>query len=328
MRKIDFTELKGVGQTVADKLVQGGYSDYLAIAISVPAELALDCDIGVTIASKIIDEARRKADVGEVITALSIYKKEKKKIDAGAPKLSTGSKEVDKIIGGGIEGGSLTECFGEYGSGKTQLAFQLSVNVAQMKDLGGQEAEVIYLDTEGTFRVGRCLDMIEAQIPDDYDKDIAEVVSKVLSRIKIIRIYSSEHQVFVGEELRKADPKNKCKLVVVDSLTSFFRAEYTGRGKLSERQQLINRHMHDIKKFIQSRDAVSFMTNQVYSRPDMFGMSGGNPVGGNIIGHNATTRLSIRKASGEKRIIKIIDSPDMPVAEAVCRVTSEGIRDE
>lgn len=66
--------------------------------------------------------------------------------------ISTGSSDLDALLGGGIETGSITEIFGEFRTGKTQLCHTLCVTSQKPLDQGGAEGRIIYIDTEGTFR--------------------------------------------------------------------------------------------------------------------------------------------------------------------------------
>ncbi len=117
------------------------------------------------------------------------------------------------------------------------------------------------------------------------------------------------------------------KLVIVDSLTAHFRAEYVGRGALAERQQLLNQHMHKLLKFATLNNAAICVTNQVAAKPDAFFGDPTRPIGGHIVGHTATFRVYLRKSKGDKRIARLIDSPNLPEGEAVLRIMEEGITD-
>jgi DNA repair protein RadA len=113
----------------------------------------------------------------------------------------------------------------------------------------------------------------------------------------------------------------------VDSLTSTFRSDYTGRGTLANRQQKLNRHLHTLQKLGDVYNAAIYVTNQVMSRPDILFGDPTAPIGGHILGHTATYRLYLRKSKAEKRIAKLIDSPCFPEGETVFKVVADGIRD-
>lgn len=99
--------------------------------------------------------------------------------------LTTGSKELDKLLQGGIETGSITEMFGEFRTGKTQLCHQLAVTCQLPIDMGGGEGKALYIDTEGTFRPERLLAIAERYGLNGSD---------VLDNVACARAYNSDHQ--------------------------------------------------------------------------------------------------------------------------------------
>jgi len=154
--EFNLEDLPGVGPAIAKKLAEAGYSDLMAIAVASPSELAEVADIGEGTAAKIIQAAREKADVGGFETGDVLLEKLKER-----KHLTTGSKALDELLGGGFETQAITELFGEFGSGKTQIAHQLCVNVQLPEDEGGLEGEAVFIDTENTFRPERILQMAE-----------------------------------------------------------------------------------------------------------------------------------------------------------------------
>ncbi|HUV01989.1 MAG TPA: DNA repair and recombination protein RadA [Desulfobacteria bacterium] len=315
---MDLEELPGVGPAIADKLREGGYNSLEAIAVASPAELVAAAEIGEATAAKIINAARDAADIGGFETGDKILERRKE-----VGKLTSGSQSLDALLGGGIETRSLTEFYGEFGSGKTQVAHQLAVNVQLPLDKGGLNGSVIIIDTENTFRPERIKDMAEA-VELDFDE--------VLKNIHIARAYNSNHQILLvgkaeqlAEELKETE--KPVRLLIIDSATAHFRSEYVGRGTLADRQQKINKHLHDALRFGDLNNAVIMITNQVMVRPDAFFGDPTRPIGGHVLGHTATFRLYLRKSKGEKRIARLVDSPNLPEAEAVFSVTGAGIGD-
>ena len=304
-------DLPGVGPATADKLLESGYLDVMSIAVASPSELGDAAEIGESTASKIILGARKIADIGEFETGSSVLEKRLK-----VGHLTTGSKTFDELLGGGFESQSIVELFGEFGSGKTQVAHQLCVSVQQQKDKGGMDAHAFYIDTENTFRPERIVQMAEAL---KLDPD------KVLSKIHVARAYNSSHQMLLVDKLKELSKEIKSRLLVVDSLTAHFRAEYVGRGALADRQQKLNKHMHDLLRWSDLNNGVVCVTNQVSSKPDAFFGDPTRPIGGHIVGHTATFRIYLRKSKGPKRIARLIDSPHLPEGEAVFTITKEGI---
>jgi DNA repair protein RadA len=152
--------------------------------------------------------------------------------------------------------------------------------------------------------------------------------NEVLGNIQIARAYNSDHQMLLAEKAAEISKDKNIKLVIVDSLVAHFRAEYTGRGTLADRQQKLNRHMHVLqRKIADLHNAAVIVTNQVMSRPDILFGDPTSPVGGNIVGHHSTFRVYLRKSKGNKRIAALIDSPNMPEGECVFEVTTDGIKD-
>lgn len=311
IREID--ELPGVGPATAEKLREAGYSDIMSIAVASPRELAEAAEIGEATGAKIILNARKLADVGNFETGTVLMEKRSK-----IGKLTTGSKMLDELLGGGFETQSIVELFGEFGSSKTQIAHQLCVNVQLPKEQGGLEAHAFFVDTENTFRPERIVQMAEA-----YDLDPNEVLEK----IHVARAYNSSHQMLLIEKVMDLSREIPAGLLVVDSLTAHFRAEYVGRGALADRQQKLNKHMHDLLRWGDLNNGVVCVTNQVSAKPDTFFGDPTRPIGGHIVGHTATFRIYLRKSKGPKRIARLIDSPHLPEGEAVFTVSEKGIRD-
>jgi len=313
--KEEFTleDLPGVGPTTAEKLREAGYTDLIELAVASPKDLAETVGIGEGIAQKIIFGARKYANVGGFETGDVIYERRKK-----VTRLTTGSPEFDKLLGGGLETQAITEFFGEFGSGKTQIMHQLAVNVQLPADKGGLEGHAIYIDTENTFRPERIRQMAEA---------VGLEPVEVLKKIHVARAYNSNHQILLVDKAMELAKEHPVRLLIVDSLTAHFRAEYVGRGSLAERQQLLNKHMHDLLKFADVHNAVVAVTNQVAANPGMMFGDPTQPIGGHIVGHTATYRIYLRKSRGNKRIARLIDSPALPDGEVVIKIVEEGIRD-
>lgn len=200
----------------------------------------------------------------------------------------------------------------------SQIGHQLAVNVTRSEDEGGMNGDTVWIDTEQTFRPERIRHMADAL---DLDADA------ILKRIHVARAFNSHHQMLLVEKAQELTQDFRIRLIVIDSLTAHFRAEYIGRGVLAERQQLLNKHIHELMRFGDIHNAVVYVTNQVHAKPDAFFGDPTRPVGGHIVGHSATFRVYLRKSKGGKRIARLIDSPSLPEAEAVFSVSEAGIRD-
>ncbi|HIJ16328.1 MAG TPA: DNA repair and recombination protein RadA, partial [Thermoplasmata archaeon] len=233
-------------------------------------------------------------------------------------KLGSGSKSLDELMGGGFESRAITEFFGEFGSGKTQLCHQLAVNCTRPFDEGGLEGHTMIIDTEQTFRPERIVQMSEAL---DLDPD------EILKKIHVARAFNSHHQTLLVDKATELAKEYPVRMLVVDSLTAHFRAEYIGRGTLAERQQKINRHMRDLSRLGFLNNVCVYVTNQVMSRPDMFFGDPTAAIGGHIVGHASTFRIYLRKGKKGTRVAKLIDSPSLPEGEATFSVETGGLKD-
>jgi DNA repair protein RadA len=317
-------DLPGVGPATADKLREAGFNTIEAVAVASPGELMACAEIGESTAAKIIASARAAADIGGFETGDQILERRK-----NVGKISTGSKNLNDLLGGGMETQSIVELYGEFGSGKTQVAHQLAVNVQLPKNLGGLNGSAIIIDTENTFRPERIAQMVKG-LPDKEDSNWEP--NEFLKHIHVARAFNSNHQILLAESamglaenLREDD--YPVRLLVVDSVTAHFRAEYVSRGTLADRQQKLNKHLHELMRFADLNNALILVTNQVMAKPDTFFGDPTKPVGGHVLGHTATFRLYLRKSKGEKRIARLVDSPNLPDGEAVFAVTMEGLKD-
>jgi DNA repair protein RadA len=305
-------DLPGIGPATAEKLKAAGYEGMDKIATASPHELAEIGDISVDNAKKAIEAAKKAAEVGyETADVIHARRQE-------IGRITTSSKELDELIGGGVETQSVTEFFGRFGSGKSQVAFQISVNVQLPKEKGGLGGKVLFIDSEATFRPDRIMQMAEGAglNPDE-----------VLKNIFVARAINSDHQMLLAEKAEDIIKKEGIRLIVVDSLTSQFRADYVGRGALADRQQKLNRHIHLLQKLADKYNLAIFVTNQVMDNPAIMFGDPTTPIGGNILAHFSTYRVYVRRSKEEKRIARLIDSPNLPEGEAIFKVTAEGVRD-
>jgi DNA repair protein RadA len=305
-------ELPGVGDVTLTKLLDSGYDSLESVATAMASELAEVAGIGEGTAQKIIGAARDALEMGyERADAVM-----ERRLQIG--RISTGSKELNALVGGGIETQAITEAFGKFGSGKSQLGFQLCVNVQLPKEQGGLDGEALVIDTENTFRPERVSQMATAKGLD---------ASEVLKKIHVARSHNSDHQMLLVEKAGDLIKEHNIKLIVVDSLMSGFRSDYFGRGELAERQQKINKHLHALQRLADVYNLAIYVTNQVMDRPDILFGDPTAPVGGNVVAHQSTYRLYLRRSKEDRRIAKLVDSPNLPDGECVFRVTENGLED-
>lgn len=309
---VELKDLPGVGSKTAEKLRDSGYDDLMSIATLSASELSDLADLGEKTASKIINAARKELELGYQTGAEKL--EERKNLG----RITTGSENMDELLGGGVETQCITEVYGEFGSAKTQIALQLSVNVQLSEKDGGLNSGAIYIDTEDTFIPERIEQMAEAK---DLDPE------EVLENIHVARGFNSDHQILLAEKAEDIIKKNDIRLLIVDSLTSQFRSDYIGRGELAKRQQKLNKHMHTLQRLSNAYNLSVLVTNQVMSKPDMLFGDPTSPIGGHIVGHQSAFRIYLRKSKKDKRIARLVDCPYLPEGEAVFKVINEGIVD-
>ncbi|ELZ54548.1 MULTISPECIES: DNA repair and recombination protein RadA [Halorubrum] len=343
MPEDELEDLPGVGPATADKLIDNGFESYQSIAVASPGEMSNTADIGESSASDIINAAREAADVGGFETGASVLERRQE-----IGKLSWQIDEVDDLLGGGIETQSITEVYGEFGSGKSQVTHQMAVNVQLEPENGGLDGGCIFVDSEDTFRPERIDDMVrglddeilademerrEIEGTPSDEEALEELVEAFLDQIHVAKAFNSNHQILLAEKAKELAGEHEetewpIRIVCVDSLTAHFRAEYVGRGELAERQQKLNKHLHDLMRLGDLYNTAILVTNQVASNPDSYFGDPTQAIGGNILGHASTFRIYLRKSKGDKRIVRLVDAPNLADGEAVMRVQNEGLKPE
>ena len=311
-KEIKLEDIPGVGEKIAKKLREVGFSEPMSIAVASPSELAAIAEIGEAQAAKIINAVRQMLEIGFESADKILERKEK------ALKITTGSKNLDDLLGGGVETQAITETYGAFGSGKSQLAFQLAVTVQLPKDKGGLERGCLFIDTENTFSPHRIIGIAKRFKLDPQ---------QVLKNIYVSRAFNSEHQMFLVEKAVDIIPEKNIGLIVIDSLTSHFRADFIGRAELAERQQKLNKHLHQLQKLADAFNLAVYVTNQVMADPSVIFGDATRAVGGNVLAHLSTYRIYLRKGKGGLRIARMVDAPNLPEAEVVFKITEEGIKD-
>ncbi len=312
-KKYEFIEdIPGVGPATAEKLREMGFHTVESLATATIKELT-EVGVGEKQAAKVIAEAR------DSLALSFIRADELMKMRQNVRRLTTLSKQVDELLGGGLETQTITEFYGEYGVGKSILCHQLAVNVQLPEDKGGLNGAALYIDTENTFRPEWIVRMAKAM-----GLDPIEAASKIIYS----EAFNSDHQILLLEKADKIIQENKVKLIIVDSLTAHFRSEYLGREMLAERQQKLNSHLHRLVRLSRAFNACAVVTNQVMSKPDQFFAMAVEAVGGHIVSHTSHTRVFLRRtSSGPVRICRLVSSPYLPEGERIFKITEEGIKD-
>ncbi len=309
------TDVPGIGPGIAAKLEAAGVYDLMGLAVMSPASLSDMAGIGEAVARKAIQAARSMMNLG----FMSGEEFAKKREDVSF--ITTGSNSLNTLFGGkGIETRAMTECYGAFGSGKTQLGLTLAVNVQMPKEKGGAEGKAVFIDTEGTFRPERIRQIANG---------IGANPENVLKNILVARAFNSDHQILlldkVSELIKDGEP---IKLMIIDSLTAHFRAEFSGRGQLADRQQKLNRYLHNLMKLAEQHNLAVYVTNQVMANPAMMFGDPTTAIGGNIVGHASTYRVYLRRGKQGSRVAKMIDSPNLPENECQFFVTENGVTDD
>jgi len=300
-----------ISSSLRKKIEEAGLTVEL-IAIMSAEELAGRLRIPEDQARSIIKAAREALGL-RFVRAIDLYKASQK-----LPKITTGSRNLDNLLGGGIEIKTITEFFGEFGSGKTQICHQLAVNVQLPPERGGLGKKALYIDSEGTFRPDRIREMAEA-IGLDPDK--------ALENVLYVRAVSSDHQMEIVKEAAEIIEKENVGLLIIDSIMAHFRAEYPGRENLAKRQQKLATHLNVLRNLAWIYDIAVVITNQVMSRPDVFFGDPTTAVGGHVLYHVPGIRVQLKKSKGSRRVAKVVDAPHLPESEAIFEIRKEGIRD-
>lgn len=315
--ELELTTLPGVGPATKQKLNDAGIYTVLDLATAGPSDIAEAIDVDISKAVELNNKARKRlVELNRLepdfINAAELLQKRR-----SIERITTGSKNLDELLGGGIETWAMTELYGEFGAGKSQICHTLCVTVQLPKDQGGLDAGAVYVDTEGTFRPERVAEIAEARgLPPEH----------VLNRITVARAYNSAHQELIVRELGRILSPGNVKLVVLDSAVAHYRAEFVGRSTLAERQQRLNRFMHQLLRIAEVYNIAVVVTNQVQAAPDTFFGDPSRPTGGHVVAHTSTYRLYLRK-SGKNRIARIVDSPYHAEREAVFILNERGIDD-
>jgi len=317
MIDLEIHDIEGIGPTTAKKLKEAGIVSVMDLAVASSEELAIDINTSKESAATFVIGAQRllrdsKVIDKEFLTADAALEKRKAML-----RCSTGSRALDELFLGGIETQAVTEFYGEFGSGKSQICHTLCATARQSIDSGGMDSGVIYIDTEGTFRPERVEQIARARGLDHR---------LVLKSVAVCKVYNSSHLELIVKDLGRYVNEFKAKLVIIDSIISLHRAEFLGRGTLANRQQKLNGMLHKLIRLAEIFNIAVVITNQVQSSPDTFFGDPTKAAGGNILGHSSTYRIYLRK-SGENRVAKMMDSPYHPYSDTRFTLNEKGTDD-
>ncbi len=332
-KEVTMEEIPDITSDMVDKLRKLNINSVYQLAVQSPLELAMvisNAYFDVESAGKLIANARKILTENEILskdfsTADDLLEKRSK-----ISKYTTGSSNFDTFLNGGFETQSITEIAGEFGSGKSQICHTLCAAAITLMENDSLDANdngskqrspgsIIFIDTENTFRANRVYQIAEQKNLEPED---------ILKRIYHCNVYSSEQLELLVDDLPKSIEQYNAKLVVVDSIISLHRAEFSGRGTLAERQQRLGKMLNKLRRYADIYNIAVVITNQVISYAD-----GSHPgfdymkaAGGNIVAHGSTYRIFLRK-SGKNRVATMEDSPSQPYQRVKFSISESGIQD-
>ena len=347
--EFDIGDLEGVGAVRKQRLLDAGISNPMDLVVRGVVEIAEITGMDRDQAEKVVTAAHKYLQEHKVMEQTFQTGREKlshRQNSVDKNRISTGCDALNDLLGGGFEPQAVTEFYGIYGCGKTQICHTAAVMSQLTKEQGGLEGEVIWIDTEGTFRPERIRDIvIERELVPLQERKLKsspkipvneDDVNAFLDRITVATATNASHQQMIVDQIRTMlktwDKDSEVKtaprvvLIIVDSLTTHFRVEYTGRGLLQPKQADLNKHIHKLIKTAEIYNIAVVFTNQVIANPEGFG-NPIKPVGGNVLAHASTYRIYLKKSAGVKRIAKMDDSPMHEQKEVVFETTIAGCVD-
>ena len=313
-KQLQVLEQYGIAGKYIKPLMEAGFFTVESIAYAPKKAVLATKGISDIMGEKIMAECAKLVPMG--FSRATDFQESRKEI----VRMTTGCKEFDKMLGGGIETGSITELFGEFRTGKTQLCHTLCISAQLPMAQGGGEGMALYVDTEGTFRPERL-----KEIATRYGLDPEDV----LDNVAVARAHNTDHQQQLLLQASAMMSENRFALIIVDSATALYRTDYQGRNELAARQVHLAKFLRTLQNMAEEYGCAVVVTNQVVANVDggMYAADSKKPIGGHIMAHASTTRLSFRKGKGEQRIVKVYDSPCLAEAEATFGIYKDGVCD-
>jgi len=313
--RLALSNIEEIGPATEKRLNEAGFRSIRDLLVRGPVDVAEVTGMEMDKSAEICNKARMMLEELGIIdksfvTATSLFSKRRDRI-------SSGSNSFDDLLGGDLETKAVTEVYGEFGTGKTQLCHTLCVMVQQDTLAGGIDAKVLYIDTENTFRPERIVSISDTRGIDPR---------KSLENIIVAKAFNSAHQELIIQEAGSVIEDNHVKLILVDSAVAHYRAEFLGRATLSERQQRLNKFMHILVRIAETYDLAVLVTNQIQASPDAYFGDTARPTGGNVVAHTSTYRIYLKR-SGKNRIARMVDSPYHAEREIVFTLSERGISD-
>ena len=333
LKEVAMKEIPNITSDMIDKLKKLNINSVYQLAVQNPIEFASefkDTSMTVESASALIANARKilvgnRVLTNEFSTADEVLEKRNR-----LTRYAIGSEDFDDLLDGGFETQAITELVGEFGSGKSQICHTLCIATQQLiednqhndiknSNIHSTAGNIIFIDSENTFRADRI-----HQIAEQRGLDPLPILEKIFH----CKVYSSEHLESIVNDLGKSIEQYNAKLVIIDSIISLHRAEFSGRGTLADRQQRLGKMLNKLRRYADIYDIAVVITNQVVSYPDGAhpGFDSTKAAGGNIVAHGSTYRIFLRK-SGMNRVATMFDSPSHPCEHIKFSISESGIQD-
>ena len=236
LKEIAMEDIPDITSEMLDRLRKLNVNSVHQLAVQIPSELAFeinDAFVDVESAAKLIGNARRILTDNEILSKEFLTADDLLETRNKISRYTTGSSKFDALLNGGFETQAVTEIAGEFGSGKSQICQTLCAAAITLMENGRvdeQESQrppdsIIFIDTENTFRANRVHQIAEQKNLDPED---------ILKRIYHCNVYSSEQLEVLINDLPKFIEQYNAKLVIIDSIISIIRAEFSGRGTIAE----------------------------------------------------------------------------------------------
>ena len=295
------TELEaipGVGPAAAKKLLENNIPCAEILAFMDPYKLNQKTRIGEGTTVKIIRNARDLLGLSCFKSGLELDEEWRNR-----KRLTTGISSLDKKLLGGIEVGSIVEFYGPARSGKSLWCNQLAVTAQLPRERGGLETNVLWIDTECSFRA---LNLRAIAIRMGLDPE------KVLSKVNTISIVSRDHLIETLEKLPDLVCSLDASIIIIDSLGMFFRQDTEGIEYHRVQSVTLAKVFDILRGLTRTLDCIVILTNQVFNKIMAYGGNPNAPVGGHIMAHASTYRFYVSRLRTDKRKIALQDHAGLP----------------
>jgi DNA repair protein RadA len=327
LKQVTMEDIPHITSDMIQKLKKLNINSVYQLAVQNPFELASeyeDTSLNVESTSALIANARKVLIGNEVLTNEFSTADEVLEKRNNMSRFATGSESFDNFLSGGFETQAITELVGEFGSGKSQICHTLCVAANQLikndrhnDNKHSSSGNIIFIDSENTFRADRVHQIAEQRGLDPFP---------ILEKIFHCKVYSSEHLESVIDNLDKSIEQYNAKLVIIDSIISLHRAEFSSRGTLADRQQRLGKMLNKLRRYADIYNIAVVMTNQVVSSPDGSGFEYMKAAGGNIVGHGSTYRIFLKRL-GKNRTAIMQVSPSHAYQCVKFAISETGIQD-